>query len=67
MSETGNCVYCNGRGWNWYLPIGTNPFDMKIEAISQVTRKITCDSCFGSGYSKTPSEPHQEHRKANDA
>lgn len=67
MSETGNCIYCAGKGWNWHLPAGMNAFDMRIEAIARSSAKITCDSCFGSGYSKAPSEPHQEHRKANDA
>lgn len=65
MSETGNCIYCSGRGWKWHMPIGANAFDMKDEA--RLSTKITCDSCFGSGYSKTPSEPHQEHRNTNDA
>lgn len=50
----GNCLYCKGYGWNWQLPIGMNAFAMRIEEITQRSRKITCDSCLGSGSSAPP-------------
>lgn len=53
MTTRGNCTYCKGHGWNWQLPVGMNAFAMKMEAITRLSRKVTCHSCLGSGSSPT--------------
>lgn len=48
----GNCIYCKGHGWNWQLPPGMNAFAMRMEAITRLSRKVTCHCCLGTGSSE---------------
>lgn len=60
MSDRGNCTYCKGHGWNWQLPVGMNAFAMRMEAITRLSRKVTCHSCLGSRSSTTNQHDAQE-------
>lgn len=60
MGERGNCKYCKGHGWNWQLPTWMNAFAMKMEAITRLSRKVTCHSCLGSGSSSSSPINSQE-------
>jgi RecJ-like exonuclease len=62
MNERSPCTYCKGHGWNWQLPIGMNAFAMRMEEITQRSRKITCHCCLGAGTVQAPEQSFGEDR-----
>lgn len=49
MSDSTPCIYCRGHGWNWQIPSGMNAFAMRMEQITQMSRKVDCSECLGTG------------------
>ena len=48
-----DCPRCEGKGWNWQVPAGFNPFRAGALAAARASREVTCNDCNGTG--KAPS------------
>ncbi len=42
-----DCPRCEGKGWNWGVPEGFNPFLAGAFSTARASRKVTCSDCGG--------------------